>query len=404
MRLLFSRLGALVKMKPAKVAIVLGCLAIFSGMTGCSSLPSSGPIAYEVASQENQDSSLGGYILIDIDERIASITASQPRDSFARVFRNVAPAPDLRVGIGDSVLVTIYEAAAGGLFSAGVNDRSATAGSRTAAIPEQVVARDGTIAVPYAGRLRVAGLRPSAVEAAVVKALEGKAIQPQAVVTISKNYSNTATVGGEVAAGSRVSLNPRGDRILDVIASAGGIRVGAHEAFIRLTRRNSTVSVAYNALLAAPAENIFVLPDDVITVVRDPQTFTTFGATGRSEKVPFDTAGTTLEEALAKGGGLLDNRADPAGIFLFRFEPAALVAQLVPGRPLPSQGNLVPIVYRLNLRQANSFFLARAFPVRDKDIVYIANSMSDPVQKFLNLVGTVTSPVISGAAVYGTMK
>jgi polysaccharide export outer membrane protein len=189
-----------------------------------------------------------------------------------------------------------------------------------------------------------------------------------------------------------------------VIASAGGIRVGAHEAFIRLTRRNNTISVPYNALLASPAENIFVLPGDVITVVRDPQTFTTFGATGRSEKVPFDTAGTTLEEALAKGGGLLDNRADPGGIFLFRFEPSALVAQLVPGRTLPSDGNLVPIVYRLNLRQANSFFLARSFPVRDKDILYIANSASDPVQKFLNLVGTVTSPVITGAAVYGTIK
>ena len=40
----------------------------------------------------------------------------------------------------------------------------------------------------------------------------------------------------------------------------------------------------------------------------------------------------------------------------------------------------------------------------DKDILYIANSASDPVQKFLNLVGTITSPVISGAAVYGTIK
>jgi polysaccharide export outer membrane protein len=134
--------------------------------------------------------------------------------------------------------------------------------------------------------------------------LEGKAIQPQAVVTITKNYSNTATVGGEVAAGARVPLNPRGDRILDVIASAGGLRVGAHEAFVRLTRRMHTVSVAYNALLANPAENIYVLPGDVITVVRDPQTFTAFGATGRSEKVAFDTAGMTLEEAIAKAGGL----------------------------------------------------------------------------------------------------
>src|ERR1700737_1169772 len=234
-------------MKPANKIFASLLVAVSCYLTGCGGLPSSGPIAVEVSSQENQDSSLGGYILIDIDERIARFTSSQPRKSFARVFHNTGPAPDLRVGVGDSVVVTIYEAAAGGLFSAGVSDRSATAGSRTAAIPEQVVARDGTIAVPYAGRLRVAGMRPSSVEDAGVQAREGKAIQPQAVVTITKNYSNTATGGGEGVAGNRVSLNPRGDRILDVIASAGGIRVGAHEAFIRLTRRNNTISVAYNA-------------------------------------------------------------------------------------------------------------------------------------------------------------
>src|ERR1700736_2478071 len=139
-------------MKPAKVNFALLLLVLSLGLTGCAGLPSSGPIAQEVSSQENQDSSQGGYIVVDIDERIASITSSQPRDSFARVFHNTGPAPDLRVGVGDSVVVTIYEAAAGGLFSAGVSDRSATAGSRTAAIPGPVVARDRTIAVPYAGR------------------------------------------------------------------------------------------------------------------------------------------------------------------------------------------------------------------------------------------------------------
>jgi polysaccharide biosynthesis/export protein len=89
---------------------------------------------------------------------------------------------------------------------------------------------------------------------------------------------------------------------------------------------------------------------------------------------------------------------------LLRFEPTGLVQQLVPSRDLPSQGDLVPVVYRLNMKDANSFFLARSFPMRDKDMLYVANSPSDPVQKFLGLVGNVTAPVISGAAVYGAVK
>jgi len=373
-------------------------------LAGCSALPSAGPLASDVASQEAAPGALSGYVLIDITEPVASITSSQPRDSFKRVFTTGHPAPDLRIGVSDSVVVTIWEAAAGGLFSAAPTDRTISAGSRTATIPEQVVARDGTIEVPYAGRLRVAGLRPAEVEQEIVKALEHKAIEPQVVVTISKNLSNTVSVGGEVAKGDRVPLTTKGDRILDVIATAGGIRIPASDAFIRLTRGPRTVSVAYNTLLSHPQENIYAMPGDNITVVRDPQTFTAFGGTGRNAQVPFDTTGITLEEAIAKAGGLLDYRADPAGIFLLRFEPTGLVKKLVPKRELPSQGDLTPVVYQLNLRDANSFFLARSFPMQDKDMLYVSNAASDTLQKALGIFGTVVAPATLGASVYGAVK
>jgi len=378
-------------------------LAVAALLTACA-LPSAGPLATDVISDQSPQGALGGYVLVDVDERVASISASQPRESFKRVFTTGKPAPDLRIGISDSVVVTIWEAAAGGLFSAAPDDRTISAGSRTATIPEQVVARDGTIEVPYAGRLKVAGLTPAEVEQEIVQALSHKAIEPQVVVTISKNLANTVSVGGEVSNGARISLTTKGDRILDVIAAAGGIRIPASDAFIQLTRGRRTVSVAYNAILAHPEENIYAMPGDDITVIRDPQTFTAFGGTGKNAQVPFDAAGITLDEAIAKAGGLLDYRADPAGIFLLRFEPTTLVAQLAPSRELPSQGDLVPVVYQLNLRDANSFFLARSFPMRDKDMLYVANSASDPVQKFLGLVGTALGPVIGGAAVYGAVK
>lgn len=384
---------------------LFGCVVAGFGLStaGCSVLPSSGPLASDIAQQEKADP-IGNYVLVDIDERVTSIYAAQPRDSFKSVFHDRGPAPDLRIGVSDSVIVTIWEAAAGGLFSAAPNITGISSGSRTATIPEQVVARDGTIAVPYAGRIRVVGLRPAEVEANIVRALTGKAIEPQAVVTISRNLSNTVTIGGEVVNGARVPLTTKGDRVLDVIAAAGGIKVSAYDSFIRLTRGNRTVSVPYNALLSNPQENVFVRPGDVITVVREPLTFTAFGSTGRNASVPFEAPSLSLEEALAKAGGLLDSRADPAGIFLLRFEPTKLAAQIAAGRPLPSGGNLIPIIYRLNLRQANSFFLARAFAMKDKDILYVSNAQSDPVYKFLGLVGTVTSPVISGIAVSGALK
>ena len=390
---------------PLSRAITRGFVgtALLAVVSGCSVLPASGPLSREISQQEGIDENAEGYVLIDVDARVTAIAAAQPRDSFRRVFTDNAPAPDLRIGVGDSVIVTVYEAGPG-LFSASLADKSVTAGSRTAVIPEQVVARDGTIQVPYAGRIRVNRLRPAEVEAEIVKALDGKANQPQAVVTISRNVSNTVTVSGEVTSGALVPLNPKGQRILDVIAAAGGLKSAASDTFIRLTRRNRTVSLAYNAVLSNPQENIFVRPGDVVTVVREPPTFTAFGSTGRNATVPFESASLTLEEALAKAGGLLDSRADPAGVFLLRFEPTSLVQQLLPDRALPGSGNLVPVVYKLNLRETNSFFLARAFAVKDKDILYVANSISDPLRKFLGMIGQLTSPVISGASIYNNLS
>jgi polysaccharide export outer membrane protein len=372
-------------------------------LAGCSVLPASGPSATDISDHENSTEASGGYILIDIDERVTTIFAAQPRDSL-RFFGDYHPAPELRIGVDDAVSITIWEAAAGGLFSAAPGDRTFNAGSRTATLPPQIVARDGTVGVPYAGRLTAKGLTPAQLETEIVKRLQGKAIEPQVLVTIVKNGSNTVTVGGEVTAGARVPLSVKGDRILDVIATAGGIRAPAHESVVKLTRGNRTVSVPFNTIVTDPHENIFVRPNDVITVVRSPQTFSAFGSTGKNATVPFEAAGISLEEAIARAGGLLDYRADPAGIFLLRFEPRKLAEQMVPGRPMPSEGALIPVIYKLNLRDANSFFLARAFQMRDKDILYVANSPTDPVQKFLGLVGQVTAPVISGASVYGIIK
>ena len=377
--------------------------AIVSTLVGCSVLPQAGPTTSDIVNDDGGDGQLGGYVLIDVDERVASIRAAQPRDTL-KVFGNRQPAPDVRIGVGDAVSVTIWEAASGGLFSAAATAAGISAGSRTATLPDQTVPRDGTIQVPYAGRLQVAGLRPAEVETLVVQKLQGKAIEPQAVVTITRNTSNTVTLTGEVVNGMRVPLTVKGDRILDVIAAAGGIRFPAHESVVQLTRDRKTVSVAFNALLSDPNENIFVRPNDAITVVRVPQTFTAFGGTGRNASVPFDAAGITLEEAIAKAGGLLDSLSDPSGIFLLRFEPAKLVSQIVPNRPLPSEGDLVPVIYRLNLRHANSFFLARAFRMNDKDILYVSNAPAIPVQKFLALIGQVASPVLTGAAISSATK
>jgi len=384
------------------VRLVFLMLAAALGLAGCSSLPTTGPLADEVVAGGDNEFEKR-YVVTDVDERTVAILANLPGPSLRARFGDYRPPPENKIGIGDEVRVTIWEAAAGGLFSAPALDRFGT-GARSAIIPDQVVARDGAITVPYAGRVEVAGQSPPDVERTVLARLAGKAIEPQVLVTVSRNISNSVTITGEVTSGARIPLSTRGDRVLDAIAAAGGVRGAMHETFVRLTRGRATVTVPMETILASPQENVFLRGGDVLTLVREPQTYTTFGAIGQNTVVPFGRITLSLEEAVAKSGGLLDFKSDPDGVFLLRFEPPATVAAIVPGRHIDRRERLIPVVYRLTLRDTKSYFLARSFKMRDKDVVYVANASGAELQKFLNLVATITSPIISGVSVAATAR
>ena len=89
---------------------------------------------------------------------------------------------------------------------------------------------------------------------------------------------------------------------------------------------------------------------------------------------------------------------------MFRYEPVAVVRDYPGLTPEQASLNLVPTVYLINMREPNSLFLARRFSVHDKDIIYVSNSPFSDLQKVLGLVGTVTSPVISGAGTAATLR
>ncbi|GAU82903.1 polysaccharide export protein [Bosea sp. BIWAKO-01] len=372
-------------------------------LTGCSALPTSGPSAEDVVVQATA-AEQQRYELLDITPEVVAILAKRVPDSFLASFGNRQPPVESVVGVGDIVTMTVWEASAGGLFSAPmVTDRFAT-GSKSAVIPEQAVGRDGSISVPYGGRVRVAGLAVDEAQKRIVASLEGKAIQPQVQLTIVRPISSAVTVAGEVAAGARVPLSTRGDRLMDVIAGAGGVRIPVNEAAVQVTRGPRSARVAMSRIVSDPRENIFVRPGDLVTVVKEPQTFIAYGATGRNAEIPFESDSVKLTQALAKAGGLLDNRSDPSGVFVLRYEPQSVARLLVPGSALLQGGGSVPIVYRLNLRDTGSLFLAERFPIHARDLLYVSNAQLSDLQKALQLFYMVVGPVVSGASIYAIAK
>lgn len=340
------------------------------------------------------------YEVIDVNPYSIAALQGRTNETFAARFGRQGGGTTGRIGVGDRLSVVIWEAASGGLFS-GETGSIAGSGSKSATIPDQTVNSAGKISIPYAGQIQAAGRTPDEVRADIEAALAGKAIEPQALVNVTSSVFNTVTVTGEVVGGGRIPLSPNGDRLLDVIATAGGVKAPAHETFVSLTRRTATARVPLQRIIDDPSENIYLAAGDVLSLTRIPQTFTAFGALGQSAEVPFDAEGLTLNEALAKVGGLVDERSDPAGVFIYRVEQRPVVQRLVPqSQVVNAYAGDVPVIYRINLRDPSGLFMAKSFEVFDGDLVYVAPAGLNETRKFLQLVTTVTQPAMTGLTVY----
>jgi polysaccharide export outer membrane protein len=377
--------------------LILSILA--SVLTGCG-LPEAGPKAATIVNEAARRT-IPPFALVDVNSAAIVRTVARPEPSLAATFGNGSPNPGVRIAVGDVVSVSLWEAPPGSLFgnsTSSLNQQQPSGSAVT--IPPQMINNDRTISVPYAGRVVAAGRTPAQVEQLLVSALNGKAIQPQALVTVQQSTANTVTVTGEVAGGARVPLSPAGERILDAIASAGGLRAGVNDSVVYLTRNAITKHIDFQRIVQSPRENVRLRAGDVVTVVREPKTFTILGATGQNAEVSFNAQHVTMANAVARVGGLLDNRADAAGVFLFRYETPEVARRIVaPNNPVLRRAGPVPVVYRFNLKNPGTMLAVQQFEVQPGDIVYVANASGIDLQKFLSLFQGVSGQALSAASV-----
>src|SRR5712671_6756442 len=144
--------GVMGGIRVLSAAMLLGVLAALGG--GCSIMPATGPDIGEIyRSGDTNDPERLPYSLVKMTPQVVDLLAAwAPR--IATAFTDRRPPQSIKFGIGDVVSVSIFEAAAGGLFipiEAGVRP------GNFVALPNQNVDSRGNISVPYAGAIRAAG-------------------------------------------------------------------------------------------------------------------------------------------------------------------------------------------------------------------------------------------------------
>lgn len=374
-------------------------MLLASSLSGCAPMSAAGPSAGDIKRANKQDVANADIKIIDVTDGVArQVIASMRASTFAESLGDVAPAGSI-VGRGDVLDVAIWEAPPAALFGSvgGSGEIMQGAGqlSRGANLPEQMVDGDGRITIPFVGSVRAAGLTPQQIGREIAARLRGLAHQPQVVVRLTRNATKNVTVVGDVAGSARIPLTVKGERLLDVLAAAGGTRQPVNKTMIQITRGDRVVSQPLEQVITDPRQNIRLQADDVVTAYFQPYSFTALGATSNNAEVLFEGTGITLAQALGRVGGLNDQRANARGVFIFRLEdPAAIDPAVVAGARTTPDGK-IPVVYRVDLRDPASFFVAQSFPVRNRDMLYVSNSGMADLQKFVNIISSVVIPVIA---------
>ena len=372
---------------------------LLGSLPACGIMPNSGASKIQVQ-RAASSKSMEGIIVQKVDENLASkLRQAKTHKTFTEVFGSSRPHA-YPIGPGDTITVSIWETPPSMLFGnvtvtlqEGVTNSSTNSGSET--FPAQMVQDDGTINVPFAGRIRVAGRSVREIEQTIRNRLQGKANQPQVIVQVAQRPSFQVAVLGDVNRSTNLPLTPKGERVLDALASAGGATQAVTKMSLQLSRTGTIATMPLDLIIEDPKQNIPLQPGDVLTALYQPWTISILGATGRNQDLPFEARGISLAQALARTGGLNDNRADPGGVFVFRFEEANLVnPDLVTLPAIPANGK-VPVVYQVDFEDPGSFLVTQNFMMQDKDVMYVANMPSAEVEKFMRMVGMVLTPTLN---------
>jgi polysaccharide biosynthesis/export protein len=346
------------------------------------------------------------YGLVKLTPTVVNILDEYGPRTLAATFGDRRAPPEITFGIGDVVAVSVFEAAAGGLF---IPSEAGVRPGNFVSLPNQPIDTKGYISVPYAGLVPAAGKTPAEVEQEIVDRIKNRAIEPQVVVSLVTQNTSLITVVGEVNNASaftpsgRIAAQPSGERLLDVITRAGGLKDQGQDTWVVLERHGHRSAVPFGSLIYEPGNNIWAWPGDTIYLYKEPQTFLAFGATGQQGEFPFSAGNQpnfnanfssawrmTLAEAVATAGGLLDLQADPGSVFLFRREPRALAEKL--GVDCSKMdGPTVPIIYTVSFVDPAGYFLASRVQMHNKDIIFAANAQSVEIEKFTTLVNAITS-------------
>lgn len=364
------------KSQTIRAAMVTASCAVLSLTAGCATLPQAGPSGSRITREGER----GQFILREVIA-LEALPATPVLPDFQPLPESWQTRTEA-LSAGDVISVVYYEVGvrvfAGSANAQGTYDPSA----KSTTIGPVVVEQDGTIKLPYSGVIKAAGLTPRQLAAEIEGQLRSKSEDPQVLVRLEAANGSSVMVGGEIARPGRVTLSGARERLLDVISLAGGVRGAPDNVLVTVERKGLVSQGPLEKLTYENFGGTRMEPADRVQLIRRSAAYTVLGSANRINRFDLPLRPVPLVEALAMAGGPNENTANPAAVFVFRYQAGEA------GQPAAA----APVVYHINMLKPSSYFLAQQFYLADKDVIYVGGAEANQPSKLLGIIGQVLGP------------
>jgi polysaccharide biosynthesis/export protein len=353
--------SALTALTLAAAAAVLCACTVAPGMrmerdastTPAGAAPNGSAIASAHGATRADTGSASGVLIREIDAALlAQIRDGAAGESAAGLFSASRP---YTLGVGDVLQVTVWDhpelaVAQGAPAQTQVRPADAPAGF--------VVDDSGCIQFPYAGSVRVAGLKADEARDLLARRLSNVFRNPQVTVRVASFRSAQIYVDGEVHAPGVQPINDIPMTLYEAVSRAGGFTANADQSRMVLVRDGRSYPVNLSQLFEQqqnPAKIVLKAGDMLRVVSRDENGVYVMGEINHpATAVPMRNGRLSLSDAVSQAGSLNQTTADAAQMYVIR---GALSG--------------TPSVYHLDASSPVAMLLANQFELQPKDVVYV---------------------------------
>lgn len=354
----------------------LGLMAALCVLAACA-LPRGAPVYSEVVKTSPEKAAEQNVQIVPVTRDSADMIKGWPVTGWQGHYRWLAVQRGGGSNIlrpGDMLNLTIWDNAENSLIT-GRDERSAQ-------VAKVEVEPNGTAFVPYVDQVNVSGLTASEARRLIQEKMTQLAPSAQVQLDLEEGVGNSVDLVAGVKTPGTYPLPNRNFSILSLISRGGGISESIRNPLVRLIRGRHTYEIPASELLKDSKKNAILRGGDQVVITEDPRFFVALGTTEKEEIVNFNKEAISGLEAVSILGGLIDARANPAGLLVLRQYEADHVRADDKG---PEREY---VIFAMDLTSADGLFGAKNFYIQPGDTVLATESVVKPAQAVIALFGS----------------